>query len=86
MPIFLTNTTSEACGAGRLAGGSPAVANYGETGIDIGDIAVTKGATYFVCYVSPNYPNLDWVTYWWAGGNTATTSDVMQVKVQGYNR
>ena len=83
MPIWLTTSGVDGC-PGRIAGGGAAVQNYGESGIDIGDIAVTRGATYFVCYQNPEYGS--WYMYWWGGGNTEITSDIMQVKVQGYNR
>ena len=84
MPIYLTTSGVDGCGSGRIAGGGAAVQNYGESGIDIGNVAVTPGATYFVCYLNPEFGS--WYTYWWAGGSNVLNSDQMQVKIQGYNR
>jgi hypothetical protein len=61
--------------------------NYGETGADIGDVAVTPGAHYYIVWYQPSSINgATWVTYWWAGGSTVTTSDQMQAVARGYNR
>jgi hypothetical protein len=60
------------------------IQNYGNTAVDVGDIPVVPGQTYFVNWSQP--AGLDYVTYWWAGGTTITTSDQMQMIVQGYNR
>jgi hypothetical protein len=61
--------------------------NYGETAADIGDVAITPGATYYlVWYQPPPINGATWVTYWWAGGPTVTASDQMQGAVRGYNR
>ena len=65
---------------------SPAVANYGNSQGDIGDVAVTPGATYWIVYLPPQPYGNGWVTYWWGGGTTASTSDQMQAVVLGYNR
>jgi surface antigen len=62
------------------------VVNYGATLGDIGDIAVTPGATYFVEFFPPQPYGNGWVTYWWAGGPTITSSEQLQALVRGYNR
>jgi len=63
------------------------IVNYGETSADIGDIAVTQGKTYYtVWYQPPALNGSTWVTYWWGGGNTISTSNTMQATVRGYNR
>ena len=63
------------------------IVNYGETGADIGDVAVTPGRTYYlVWYQPPAINGSTWVTYWWGGGNTISTSDSMQAAVRGYQR
>ena len=63
------------------------IVNYGETGTDIGDIAVTQGSTYYLAWYQPSALNgSTWVTYWWSGGNTISTSDSMQAIVRGYDR
>jgi hypothetical protein len=65
----------------------PNIVNYGETGADIGDVAVTQGTTYYlVWYQPPTINGSTWVTYWWAGGNTISTSDSMEAAVRGYQR
>lgn len=70
-----------------LAEVHPTIVDYAETGADIGDIAVTPGATYYLVWYQPTYFNgASWVTYWWTGGSTVTTSDQMQAAVRGYNR
>lgn len=60
------------------------IQNYGNTDIDVGDVAVTPGQSYYVVWSQPSGRN--YYTYWWAGGSTITTSDQMQMIVQGYNR
>jgi LasA protease len=65
---------------------APAVVNYGNSQGDIGDVAATPGATYWIVYFAPQPLGNGWVTYWWAGGSTITTSDQMQAVVRGYNR
>jgi hypothetical protein len=73
--------------SGIVAEAHPQIVNYGETGADIGDISVTPGATYYVVWYQPSALNgSTWVTYWWGGGNTISTSDLMQAAVRGYNR
>lgn len=65
----------------------PNIVNYGETGADIRDVAVTQGKTYYlVWYQPPSINGLTWVTYWWGGGNTISTSDLLQAAVRGYQR
>jgi Ig-like domain from next to BRCA1 gene len=70
-----------------VAEAHPEIVNYGETGADIGDIAVTQGRTYYIVWYQPSSLNgSTWVTYWWGGGNTISTSDSMQAAVRGYDR
>ena len=70
-----------------LADTTPQIVNYGNTSVDIGDVAVTPGSTYYLVWYQPTAANgATWVTYWWAGGTTITTSDQMQALVLGYNR
>jgi hypothetical protein len=77
--------TTSSCSS-ILAERNPRIVNYGETGADIGDVAVTKGATYYVVWYQPALLNgSNWVTYWWAGGTTISTSDQLQAIVRGYN-
>ena len=65
----------------------PNIVNYGETGADIGDVAVTQGRTYYlVWYQPPAINGSTWVTYWWGGGSTISTSDLMEAAVRGYQR
>jgi len=69
-----------------LAQGAPQVINYGNTAVDIGNVAVTPGATYYIVWYQPPAVNgATWVTYWWAGGSSITQSDQMQAVVRGYN-
>ena len=70
-----------------VAEAHPQIVNYGETGMDVGDIAVTRGATYYVVWYQPPALNgSTWVTYWRGGGSTISTSDLMQAAVRGYER
>ena len=62
------------------------VVNYGATLGDIGDVAVTPGASYYVEYFPPQPYGSGWVTYWWSGGSTITSSEQLQALVRGYNR
>jgi len=70
-----------------VAEAHPQIVNYGETGTDIGDVAVTQGATYYLVWYQPSALNgSTWVTYWWGGGSTISTSDLMQAAARGYDR
>jgi chymotrypsin-like protease len=72
---------------GQLAETYPQIINYGNSASDIGDIAVTPGTTYWVEWLQPPRANgATWVTYWWSGGDSITSSDQMQLVVRGYNR
>jgi outer membrane biosynthesis protein TonB len=78
--------TTSSCSS-ILAEKNPKIVNYGETGVDIGDVAVTPGATYYITWYQPALLNgKSWVTYWWAGGSSITTSDQLQAVVRGYNK
>jgi hypothetical protein len=64
---------------------SPQVVNYGETGVDLGAARLSKGMTYYlVWYQPPAINGRTWVTYWWGGGSSISTSDQMQARVQGF--
>jgi YD repeat-containing protein len=65
---------------------NPQITNYGLTAGDIGNVAVSRGATYYIVYYKPApWNGQDWVAYWWAGGPTPAQSDQMQALVKGYN-
>jgi hypothetical protein len=64
---------------------TPQVVNYGATLGDIGNVAVTPGATYYVEYFPPQPYGNGWVTYWWSGGSSITSSEQMQALVRGFN-
>jgi hypothetical protein len=65
---------------------TPQIVNYGGTYGDIGDIAVDPGQTYWIDYLQPSAGAGSWVTYWWAGGSSISTSDQMQASAKGYNK
>jgi hypothetical protein len=84
--LLLRLCTDPNC-AGVVAQAQPQILNYGETAADIGDVAVTPGATYYLVWYQPAALNgYTWVTYWWSGGPTISSSDQMQGAVRGYNR
>ena len=68
------------------------VVNYGTSAADIGDVAVTPGATYYVVYYQPSAAAGSWDLFWWSctcpnkGRNSAALSDQNQMVVKGYNR
>jgi len=67
--------------------GSAQIVNYGNSYVDIGDVAVTPGQTYWAVWFQPSaVSGSTWVTYWWAGGSSISQSDQMQMIVKGYNR
>jgi hypothetical protein len=77
--------TNPSC-SGVLAQRSPQIVNYGNSAVDIGDVPVTPGATYYVVWYQPAAAaGSTWVTYWWAGGPGITQSDQMQAVVRGFN-
>lgn len=77
-----------------LADVSPQIRNYGNTEVDIGDVAVTRGGTYYVRWDQPAPANgRTWDTFWWShsppeprGRRPVSESDRMQMVVKGYNR
>ena len=70
-----------------LGGGQASIVNFGDSSVDIGDVHVTPGTTYYIHWDQPvQADGSRWVTYWWAGGTSITTSDQMQARVVGYNR
>jgi len=90
-----TLTTKPDCFSGRLGTWTARVINYGITVADIGDINVTRGATYYYCWFPPSP---DFITYWGATsgkGTSAAKSPVTQYFlasdefggiVQGYSK
>jgi hypothetical protein len=71
----------------QVAQGAATIVNYGESTVDLGDIAVTPGATYWLEAFQPAAINgQTWVTYWWSGGDHIVQSDQLQMTVRGYNR
>jgi lysophospholipase L1-like esterase len=69
-----------------LADASPQIVNYGNSYVDLGDVAVIKGTTYWLVWFQPPAANgASWVTYWFEGGTTITTSATMQALVKGYD-
>jgi hypothetical protein len=79
--------TTQQCTSGVLASVNAAIANYGNSWADLGDIAVTPGATYYIYWTEPQAWNGQrWAIYWWSGGSTFAASDQMQAVVKGYNR
>lgn len=69
-----------------LGQGTGGILNYGPTVVDIGDVPVTKGATYFVFWSQPaSVAGTSWVTYWWSGGSSLASSDQMQALVRGFD-
>lgn len=70
-----------------VAQAQPQITNYGATAADVGDVAVTPGATYWIEWFQPPPANgKTWVTFWWAGGPSIGASDQMQAFAKGYNR
>jgi len=90
-----TLTTKPDCFSGRLGTWTARVINYGITVVDIGDINVTRGATYYYCWFAPSP---DFITYWGATSGKGTsaaksplnpgflTSDEFGGIVQGYSK
>jgi uncharacterized protein YraI len=86
--IRLCDAQPDASGvcARTLAQAAPQIVNYGNSYADLGDVAVTPGRMYWVVWLQPPFvAGTSWVTYWWAGGSTVTTSDQMQMVVRGYD-
>jgi RHS repeat-associated protein len=84
--ITIKLCTDPACST-TLASASPQIVNYGSTQVDLGDIGVTPGTIYYLVWYQPAAWNgQTWVTYWWSGGSSVTTSDQMQGLVLGYDR
>lgn len=78
--------TTSSCSA-VLADRTVQIVNFGNTAVDLGDIAVAPGARYYlVWYQPPVAGGRTWVTYWWAGGWGIANSQLMQAIVLGYNR
>jgi hypothetical protein len=72
---------------GQLVETTPEIVNYGPTLADVGEVAVTQGAAYWIEWLQPvSVDGTTWVTYWWAGGSFISTSEELQALVRGYNR
>lgn len=71
---------------GMLSSKTANVINEGNTAIDIGNVAVTKGARYWVVVYQPTLSAGSWACYWWGPGTTVESSTVMQMLIKGYNR
>ncbi len=71
---------------GLLAQATAPLVNYGNSSVDLGDVAVTPGSTYYIVSYPPAASPNTWVCYWWTGGPTEAASDQMQMIVTGYNR
>jgi hypothetical protein len=89
--IGVPGATDVACN-GQLADVAAPVVNFGTSAADIGDVAVTPGATYYVVYSQPSAAAGSWDLFWWSctcpnkGRNSAAASDQNQMVVKGYNR
>ncbi|MCW3042292.1 MAG: putative serine/threonine protein kinase [Actinobacteria bacterium] len=87
-----TPGSSDVACNGQLADVAAPVVNYGTSAADIGDVAVTPGATYYVVYYEPSAAPRTWDLFWWSctcptkGRNSAGLSDQNQMVVKGYNR
>lgn len=75
-----------------LAVVEPTILNYGNTDVDIGDVRVTAGNTYFVRWDQPARANgKGWDTFWWrstsgpSGRSPIENGDRLQMVVRGYN-
>jgi hypothetical protein len=73
-----------------VVAGDAAFVNYGASVVDVGDVAVTPGQTYWLFYVSPTPVWSTWDVFWWdgpgAGRGDVNASQTMQAEVLGYNR
>lgn len=65
----------------QLGAWSAQIQNYGATSVDIGDVAVQPGATYYLRFDRPDNAHT-WAVYFW-GPNTY---DTLSATVRGYNR
>lgn len=84
---YFANADTGGCAGTILADVNPRIVNFGSSGIDIGDLAVTPRTTYYVAWFQPApVAGSTWRTYWWAGGPNITASDQMGMVVKGYNR
>jgi hypothetical protein len=66
----------------QLVGGwQTQINNYGTTAVDIGDVAVQRGATYYLRFDRPDSSHT-WAVYFWGPG----TYNQFSATVQGYNQ
>jgi hypothetical protein len=68
------------CGQ-QIGAWSTQINNYGATSVDIGDIAVQTGTTYYLRYDRPDSAHT-WAVYFWGPG----TYNTLSATVRGYNR
>jgi hypothetical protein len=83
-------TSAGAC-SDPVVAGDAAFVNYGASVVDVGNVAVTPGQTYWLFYFSPTPVLTTWDVIWWegtepAGRGNVNNSQAMQVEVLGYNR
>jgi hypothetical protein len=81
-------TTRECTGTGSELGGREAeVDNYGLTSVNLGEIAVTPGQTYYLVWSPPEeVKSVKWVTFWHAGEPYVEGSGQMEAVVRGYDQ
>jgi hypothetical protein len=82
MRICSAQPASDGACPGQLVQTSGNIVNYGVTEAGV-NVPVQVGATYWLEWLQPS--PYTWVTYWWAGGATITTSEELQAIVQGHN-
>jgi hypothetical protein len=86
--VRLRICTAQPDGTGNcpaIADISPQVTNYGESGGDLGDVAVTKGARYWLLFTSPpRVNNRDWDAFW-ANSRSGKTPGQRDLIGQTYN-
>jgi hypothetical protein len=75
------------CASGVLASVSTYIDNYTLTEVDIGDVVVTPGETYFLYWQSPRkIEGQSWVSFWQGQGPTIEQSRLLQAFARGYDR
>lgn len=67
--------------AEQIGAWSAQIVNFGTTSVDVGDVAVDLGATYFLRYDRPDALH-SWRVYFWGPGDYNTLS----CSITGYNR
>jgi hypothetical protein len=75
------------CATGVLATADPHIVNYGVTEVDVGDVPVTQGATYYVNWVAPKrYEAASWETFWFGPGPRLEEATLTEAFAKGYDR